>query len=102
MLKNLENRYLGRVQSYYSMLLERARRGESVPGGLTAGKLSDIQSELEEFANKLDEIINRPYEPLIDDGVRVNIAPLQKLGVLGTIEFSSDICIALYPYPKIF
>jgi len=84
MLKNLKNRYLAKVQSYYGTLLDRARRGESVPDGLTAGKLSDIDAELEEFASKLDKLISMPYEPLIDDGVRVNIAPLQKLGLLAS------------------
>jgi hypothetical protein len=84
MFKNLKNRHLAKVQSYYSSLLERARRGESVPGGLTVGKLSDIEIELEEFSNKLDKIITMPYDPLIDDGVRVNIAPLQKLGLLAS------------------
>lgn len=84
MLKNLKNRYLAKVQSYYGTILDRARRGESVSGGLTEGKLSDIESELEEFANKLDKIINMPYEPLIDDGVRVNISPLQKIGLLAS------------------
>ncbi len=84
MFKNLKNRHLAKVQSYYGTLLERARRGESVPGGLTAGKLSDIELELEEFSDKLDKITAMPYEPLIDDGVRVNIAPLQKLGLLAS------------------
>ena len=82
--KNLKNRHFARVQSYYGSLLEKARKGESVPGGLTAGKLSDIEYELEEFSNKLDKLIAMPYEPLIDDGVRVNIAPLQKLGLLAS------------------
>ena len=81
-LKNLKNRYLARVQSYYGVLLERARGGESVSGGLTPGKLQDIEAELEDFAAKLDKVINLPYQPLIDDGVRVNIAPLQKVGLL--------------------
>ncbi len=81
-LKNLKNRYLARVQSYYGVLLERARSEESVSGDLTTGKLQDIEVELEDFAAKLDEVINLPYEPLIDDGVRVNIAPLQKVGLL--------------------
>jgi hypothetical protein len=84
MFKNLKNRHLAKVQSYYGSLLERARRGESVPGGLTAGKLSDIELELEEFSNKLHKIITMPYEPSIDDGVRINIAPLQKLGLLAS------------------
>jgi len=81
-LKNLKNRYLAKVQSYYGVLLERTRIGESVPGGLTLGKLQDIEDELEDFATRLDKVINLPYEPLIDDGVRVNIAPLQKVGLL--------------------
>ncbi len=81
-LKNLKNRYLARVQSYYGVLLERARSGESVSGGLTPGKLQDIEAELEDFAAKLDKVINLPYEPLTDDGVRVNIAPLQKVDLL--------------------
>jgi len=81
-LKNLKNRYLARAQSYYGVVLERARSGESVSGGLTPGKLQDIEAELEDFAAKLDKVINLPYEPLIDDGVRVNIASLQKMGLL--------------------
>ena len=84
MFKNLKNRHLARVQSFYSTLLDRARRKESVPGGLTTGKLSDIEIELEEFSDKLDKITAMPYEPLIDDGVRVNIVPLQKLGLLAS------------------
>lgn len=84
MFKNLKVRYLARVQNYYRTLHERARSGELVSGGLTAGKISDIESELEEFAGKLDELIGLPYEPLIDDGVRVNIAPFQKLGLLAS------------------
>jgi len=63
MFKNLKNRYIARVQSYYNSLLEKARRGESVPGGLTGGKLSDIEFELEEFSNKLDKLIGMSYEP---------------------------------------
>jgi hypothetical protein len=84
MFKNLKNRHLAKVQSYYGSLLERARRGESVPGGLTAGKLSDVKLELEEFSNKLNKLIVMSYEPLIDDGVRINIVPLQKIGLLAS------------------
>jgi len=81
-LRNLKNRYLAKVQGYYGALLEKAQRGEPTPGGLTLGKLQDIEAELEDFASRLDRVINLPYEPLIDDGVRVNIAPLQKVGLL--------------------
>jgi len=81
-LKNLKNRYLSKVHQFYRVLLERARSGETISGSLTLGKLQDIEAELEDFAFKLDQVINLPYEPLIDDGVRVNIAPLQKVGLL--------------------
>jgi len=81
-LRNLKNRYLAKVRQFYGVLLEKAQRGEHTPGGLTLGKLQDIETELEDFASRLDIVINLPYEPLIDDGVRVNIAPLQKVGLL--------------------
>lgn len=81
-LKNLKNRYLSKVRQFYRVLLERARSGKTISGNLTVGKLQDIEAELENFAIKLDQVINLPYEPLIDDGVRVNIAPLQKVGLL--------------------
>jgi hypothetical protein len=81
-LKNLKNIYLAKVQRYYRDLLEKARNSEKIPDNLTLGKLQDIEAELEDFALKLDRVINLPYEPLIDDGVRVNIAPLQKVGLL--------------------
>jgi len=95
-LKNLKNRYLAKVQQFYRVLLERARSGETISGNLTPGKLQDIETELEEFATKLDKVINLPYEPLIDDGVRVNIAPLQKVGLLKTpVLAAKDIDIAI-------
>lgn len=81
-LRNLKNRYLSRVQTYYHTLLDRTRRDENVSGGLGVGKLSDIVDELDSFALALDKVMALPYEPLIDDGVRVNIAPLQKVGLL--------------------
>jgi len=71
------------------VLLERVRSGGSTPGGLTFGKLQDIEAELEDFASRLDRVINLPYEPLIDDGVRVNIAPLQKVGLLRHLVLSA-------------
>jgi len=95
-LKNLKNRYLAKVRQFYRVLLERARSGEIISGNLTLGRLQDIEAELEEFAFKLDQVINLPYEPLIDDGVRVNIAPLQKVGLLKTpVLAAKDIDIAI-------
>lgn len=94
-LKNLKNKYLAKIQSYYSVLLEKAHGGEPIPGSLTQGKLQDIETELEDFAAKLDIIISLPYEPLIDDGVRVNIAPLQKVGVLKCPVLAKDVDSAI-------
>jgi len=79
-LKNLKNRYLAKVRQFYGVLLKKARV-EQV-SSLSKTKLEDIMDELEDFTSRLDRVINLPYEPLIDDGVRVNIAPLQKMGLL--------------------
>ncbi|MBI3014546.1 MAG: hypothetical protein HYY65_05690, partial [Candidatus Tectomicrobia bacterium] len=67
----------------YETLLDRARKGGSGTDR-TAGELSDIVQELEEFEAALDRVIALPYDPLLDDGVRVNIASLQKAGVLAS------------------
>ena len=62
-LKNLKNRYLARVRSFYRVLLERARSGEPVPESFTFGKLQGIAAELDDFASRLDRIINLSYQP---------------------------------------
>jgi len=82
MLKSIKNRYLAKTQSYCFALKERARLEEPLPEALSRGRLEAILEELEEFQEKIDQLIKMPYEPLIDDGVRVNIAPFQKLGLL--------------------
>lgn len=38
--------------------------------------------ELESFRKKIDELLEEGYEPVLDDGVGKNIAPLQKKGML--------------------
>lgn len=38
--------------------------------------------ELDSFRNKVDELLAEGYNPIIDDGVGKNIAPLQKKGLL--------------------
>ena len=38
--------------------------------------------EIELFTTKIDELIAEGYNPILDDGVGKNIAPLQKKGML--------------------
>ena len=38
--------------------------------------------EIDEFTNKIDKIISEGYDPILDDGVGKNIAPLQREGLL--------------------
>jgi hypothetical protein len=38
--------------------------------------------EIEHFTAKIDELIAEGYNPILDDGVGKNIAPLQKKGML--------------------
>jgi malonyl CoA-acyl carrier protein transacylase len=35
-------------------------------------------NEIEEFKKKIDELLEEGYDPILDDGVGKNIAPLQK------------------------
>ncbi len=39
-------------------------------------------NEIEEFTKSLDELIDEGYDPILDNGVGKNIAPLQKKGML--------------------
>ena len=38
--------------------------------------------EIESFKKKIDELLSEGYNPILDDGVGKNIAPLQKKGML--------------------
>jgi Asp-tRNA(Asn)/Glu-tRNA(Gln) amidotransferase C subunit len=38
--------------------------------------------EIESFKAKIDELLQKGYNPILDDGVGKNIAPLQKKGML--------------------
>lgn len=66
-------------------VLEKVRNKNLVSTINHYQKLEDSESELNdllEFAKKIDKLLKLPFEPILDDGVRVNIAPLQKFGVL--------------------
>jgi len=45
-------------------------------------KLRKQLTEIEDFENKLDELLSSGYDPELDDGVGKNIAPLQDLGLI--------------------
>ena len=65
-------------------------------GGFITVPRRDREAEFDDFASRLDRIINLPYQSLIDDGVRVNIAPLQKLGFLKhPVLVSKDVARAI-------
>ena len=38
--------------------------------------------EIDEFCKKIDKILSEGYDPVLDDGVGKNIAPLQREGML--------------------
>lgn len=44
--------------------------------------INDQLRELDSFRNKIDELLAEGYNPILDDGVGKNIAPLQKKGML--------------------
>lgn len=52
--------------------------------------LEDRLEDLKELETKLDSLIQSGYDPEIDDGVRVNIAPLQLNGLLAANVLSDS------------
>ena len=80
---------LFRIKSIYlanreSFLKDRlaAISNENGASQFEAGNLRDLLVELKEFEAKIDSLLASGYDPIIDDGVGKNIAPLQKLKVL--------------------
>jgi hypothetical protein len=47
-----------------------------------ADKIYKQLKEIESFKKKIDELLEEGYNPILDDGVGKNIAPLQKKGML--------------------
>jgi hypothetical protein len=47
-----------------------------------ADKIYKQLKEIESFKRKIDELLEEGYDPILDDGVGKNIAPLQKKGML--------------------
>jgi hypothetical protein len=77
---------LMRIRSVYIEHRERAlinrqsdlANNESVDAQNEKDKISKQLKEIESFKVKIDELLEEGYNPIIDDGVGKNIAPLQK------------------------
>ena len=90
LLRTLLNTYLRPVINHYVNELRKARSGQAT--ALSAGQLADIvgidtagrlvSGELFDFQQKIESLMGLPFAPDINDGVRVNIAPFQRLGLL--------------------
>ncbi|MGO4921402.1 BREX-1 system adenine-specific DNA-methyltransferase PglX [Maribacter spongiicola] len=80
------------IRSRYIELRERALdnhqsdlRAKSVLTAKEQNKLDTIYKQLKEievFKQKIDELLAEGYDPILDDGVGKNIAPLQNKGML--------------------
>ena len=80
---------LFRVRSIYAANRETAIRDRlnsidttSTTGRLEANELRAMLTELQEFCQKVDDLLASGYDPKLDDGVGKNIAPLQKRKML--------------------
>lgn len=80
---------LFRVRSIYAANRETAIRDRlnsidttSTTGRLEANELRAMLTELQEFCQKVDDLLACGYDPKLDDGVGKNIAPLQKRKML--------------------
>lgn len=80
---------LYRVRSIYAANRETALRDRlssidtsNTEGRMEAQKLRATLTELQEFCQKVDDLLASGYDPKLDDGVGKNIAPLQKRKML--------------------
>ena len=80
---------LYRVRSIYSANREAALRDRlnsidtsNTEGRMEAQELRSTLTELQEFCQKVDDLLATGYDPKLDDGVGKNIAPLQKRKML--------------------
>ena len=80
---------LYRVRSIYAANREAALRDRlnsidtsNTEGRMEAQELRATLTELQEFCQKVDDLLASGYDPKLDDGVGKNIAPLQKRKML--------------------
>ena len=80
---------LFRVRSIYAANREAALRDRlnsidtsNTEGRMEAQELRATLTELQEFCQKVDDLLATGYDPKLDDGVGKNIAPLQKRKML--------------------
>ena len=80
---------LYRVRSIYAANREAALRDRlnsidtsNTEGRMEAQELRAMLTELQEFCQKVDDLLATGYDPKLDDGVGKNIAPLQKRKML--------------------
>lgn len=80
---------LYRVRSIYAANREAALRDRlnsidtsNTEGRMEAQELRATLTELQEFCQKVDDLLATGYDPKVDDGVGKNIAPLQKRKML--------------------
>lgn len=80
---------LYRVRSIYAANREAALRDRlnsidtsNTEGRMEAQELRETLTELQEFCQKVDDLLAIGYDPKLDDGVGKNIAPLQKRKML--------------------
>ncbi|MDA3844867.1 MAG: BREX-1 system adenine-specific DNA-methyltransferase PglX [Candidatus Kapabacteria bacterium] len=82
-----------KLQSILSVYLENRERSlinrqsdlannDSAPAQEEKEKIRKQLSELESFKQKVDDLLEERYNPILDDGVGKNIAPLQAKGML--------------------
>lgn len=87
-LNKLKTKYLWKILNAYNSNLKTAR--EKITDGhdkdlyKQIGKYENGIADLEKFEKLLEGIVDSGYNPIIDDGVRVNIAFLQKAGILAS------------------
>jgi hypothetical protein len=93
-LLRLKHQYLSRAIEINNSKLgeqkEKALEDKNTQVYQMIEKLEAVMDDLKDLDSKFDTILSKGYDPVIDDGVMVNIAPLQDAGVLGSDVLSKS------------
>ena len=96
-LLRLKHQYLAKAMEIHGYQLSEQKNlltaSEAKPAKSvyqTIERLELILEDLEDFDSRLDTILATGYDPIIDDGVMVIIAPLQDAGILSSDVLSKS------------
>lgn len=81
-LTRIKSVYAARRESQLTDRLSSLTDTSNAKQQMEAGEIREQIAEIHSFVAKIDDLLASGYDPILDDGVGKNIAPLQKRGML--------------------